>query len=93
MPDPHLISSRVGLAHISFMYESGQVFFRLGRIFLVLGWVFSDWVRFLGKNHGPHSAHQLLRVKKYGPRPPVVLLGSDWVGFFSDGFGLVGRVR
>jgi hypothetical protein len=69
----------VGSAWASMFDVSGR--------FLALGQVFSGWVGFWVKNHGPYPARELLRVKNYGSYPPVALAGSGRAGFFSGGSG------
>jgi hypothetical protein len=57
----------------------------LGWVFFGLDRVFSGWVGFCVKNHGPYLAGELLQVKNCVPYPPVALVGSGWTEFFLSG--------
>lgn len=83
LPDPCLVSGRVGLVHVSLLNVSNQVF--SGWVeFFGFGLSFSGWVEFQVKNHGSCEAHGLLWVKNYGSYPLVALVG---LGFKRIGLG------
>jgi hypothetical protein len=84
IPDPCLVSSRVGLARASMFDMSG--FFGLDRVFGFRTVVFG-LDRVLGQKSRPYPTRELFRVKNYGPYLPVALVGSGWAEFFSGGVG------
>jgi hypothetical protein len=80
------VSSQIELIHVSLLDMSGRIFFGLDR-FLAFrsGWI-EFWVN-------PCLAHLLLWVKSYGPCPPIALVGSGWIRFFSCGPDKVPMLR